>query len=173
MTTTNNKKVCPDCGKNMVQQFIGLTHCKCGTSWKKEIGYFKRTPDMVFALQRQNVGKKTKQVPVIRYKEIERKDESTMEINESKISTGVLFSPISINKFLEAHKKNNPGEDIKAYRAALEQTVQAKKSGAVCAQCGNPIWAIGTATVGWNGCFTCITGEADCSEDYEIDSVCF
>jgi hypothetical protein len=96
-----------------------------------------------------------------------------MEINEVNMSAGAMFSPISIDDFLKAHKKNNPTEDIKAYRTALEQAVQAKKSGAVCSQCGNPIWAIGTATVGWNGCFTCITGEADSSEDYEIDSVCF
>ena len=58
----------------MVQQFIGLKHCKCGTSWKKDIGYFERTPDMVFALERQVVKKgknsiRTKQVPVIRFKE--------------------------------------------------------------------------------------------------------
>jgi hypothetical protein len=52
----------------MVQQFIGLKHCKCGVSWKKDEGYFERTPDMIFALQRQIVGKKMKQVPIIRYK---------------------------------------------------------------------------------------------------------
>jgi hypothetical protein len=34
----------------------------------KDIGFFERTPDMVFALQRQKVGKKVKQVPVIRYR---------------------------------------------------------------------------------------------------------
>jgi hypothetical protein len=169
----NSKKVCPDCGRNMVQQFIGVKHCKCGTSWEKDIGYFKRTSDMVFALQRQTIGKEIKQVPGIRYKETERKDDGIMEINEDNISAGAMFSPISIGDFLKAHKKNNPTEDIKAYRTALEQAVQAKKSGAVCSQCGSPIWAIGTATVGWNGCFTCITGEADSSEDYEIDSVCF
>jgi hypothetical protein len=33
-----------------------------------------------------------------------------------------------------------------------------------------PIWAIGSAVVG-NACFTCITGEADPSSDYEIDEV--
>ena len=57
----------------MTQQFIGLKHCKCGMSWSKEAGYFERTPDMVFALERRIVKKsknsvKTKQVPVIRYK---------------------------------------------------------------------------------------------------------
>jgi hypothetical protein len=51
----------------MVQQFIGLKHCKCGMSWKKEIGYFTRTPDMVFALERQKEKGRLKQVPVIRY----------------------------------------------------------------------------------------------------------
>jgi len=69
----NKKRVCPTCGRKMVQQFIGLKHCKCGTSWKKDIGYFERTPDMVFALKRQVTKKgknsvRTKQVPVIRYK---------------------------------------------------------------------------------------------------------
>lgn len=35
-----------------------------------------------------------------------------------------------------------------------------------------PIWAIGTAIAGWHSCFTCLTGEADDSVDYEIDKVC-
>jgi hypothetical protein len=57
----------------MKQQFIGLKHCKCGTSWSKDGGYFTRTNDMVFALERQVTKKsknsvKVKQVPVIRYK---------------------------------------------------------------------------------------------------------
>jgi hypothetical protein len=84
-----------------------------------------------------------------------------------------VFVPISIDEFLKAHKKSNPGEDLKTYHSALIEAVNAKKSGALCSQCGSPIWAIGTATVGWNGCFTCITGETDNSEDYEIESVCF
>ena len=29
------QKVCPNCGRKMKQQFIGLQHCKCGMSWKK------------------------------------------------------------------------------------------------------------------------------------------
>lgn len=63
-----SKKVCPNCGRKMKQQFIGLQHCKCGMSWKKDIGYFERTGDMVFALERRKIGKKTKQCPVIRYR---------------------------------------------------------------------------------------------------------
>ena len=64
----NNKRICPNCGRKMKQQFIGLKHCKCGMSWKRDIGYFERTGDMVFALERRKCGKKWKQVPVIRYK---------------------------------------------------------------------------------------------------------
>lgn len=63
-----NNKVCPNCGRKMKQQFIGLQHCKCGVSWKKNEGFFERTPDMIFALERQTVGKKTKQIPIIRCK---------------------------------------------------------------------------------------------------------
>jgi len=52
----------------MKQQFIGLQHCRCGISWKRDIGYFERTNDMIFALKRVKVGKKVKQMPVIRIK---------------------------------------------------------------------------------------------------------
>ena len=50
----------------MKQQFIGLQHCRCGMSWKKGSGFFERTPDMVFVLERRQIGKKVKQRPVIR-----------------------------------------------------------------------------------------------------------
>ena len=40
------KRRCINCGHAMKQQFIGLKHCKCGISWKKDIGYFERTRDM-------------------------------------------------------------------------------------------------------------------------------
>lgn len=62
-------KVCPECGRKMKQQFLGLQHCKCGVSWKKDIGFFERLPDMVFALERQTVNGKVKQIPVIRRKD--------------------------------------------------------------------------------------------------------
>lgn len=63
-----SNKICPNCGRKMKQQFIGLQHCKCGMSWKRDIGFFQRTPDMVFALKQVTVGKKVKQMPVIRSK---------------------------------------------------------------------------------------------------------
>jgi len=72
LKTKNPKRRCETCGHAMKQQFIGLKHCKCGTSWSKSGGYFERTPDMVFALQRVVTKKgknsiRAKQVPVIRY----------------------------------------------------------------------------------------------------------
>jgi len=84
-----------------------------------------------------------------------------------------MFSPISIDDFIKSYKKNNPNESIKNLREVLSAVVEDKNNGAVCNQCKQPIWAVGSAIVGWNGCFTCISGEADNSEDYEIDSVCF
>ena len=61
----NCNKDCPRCGRKMKQQFTGLQHCKCGMSWKRDIGFFERTPDMVFSLKRVFTGGKAKQIPVI------------------------------------------------------------------------------------------------------------
>ena len=61
-----SNKVCPNCGRKMKQQFIGLQHCRCVMSWKKGSGFFERTPDMDFAQDRRQIGKKVKQRPVIR-----------------------------------------------------------------------------------------------------------
>ena len=52
----------------MKQQFIGLFHCKCSTSWRRDIGFFERTPDMVFSLERKKVRNKVKQLPTIHHK---------------------------------------------------------------------------------------------------------
>ena len=52
----------------MKQQFVGLFHCKCGTSWRRDIGFFECTPDMVFSLERKKVGNKVKQLLTIYHK---------------------------------------------------------------------------------------------------------
>ena len=36
----SSNKICPNCGRKMKQQFIGLQHCRCGMSWKKRRGLF-------------------------------------------------------------------------------------------------------------------------------------
>jgi len=66
---TVKKNLCPRCNRKMKQQFIGLLHCKCGMSYHKDMGYFERTWNMNFALEKKKIGEKTKQVPVIRYRD--------------------------------------------------------------------------------------------------------
>lgn len=84
-----------------------------------------------------------------------------------------MFTPISIDVFVETYIKDNPDDNRNEIEAALTQAVEAKKNGTSCMICEQPIWSIGTALAGWNGCFSCITGEPDNFEDYEFDSVCF
>jgi hypothetical protein len=79
--------------------------------------------------------------------------------------------PISINKFAQDFVKTNNGEKLEEVIIGLKDAVKRKKEGAKCPHCGQPIWAIGSFILG-NGCFTCITGEADDSKDFEIDEVC-
>ena len=62
------------------------------------------------------------------------------------------------------NKDINKGELMSALNEALKR----KNKGASCVICGHPIWAAGSAIVGTDMCFTCITGEADDSDDYEI-----
>ncbi len=83
-----------------------------------------------------------------------------------------MFAPISIDDFMKMHMKSNPGENADNLRAALKESMERKRNGATCF-CGQPIGAIGGAITGGNMCFTCMTGESDSSDDYEIDSVCF
>ena len=78
---------------------------------------------------------------------------------------------ITIDEFIKKYLKSNKSENEKVIRDDLLQAVKAKNSGVKCSNCGRTIWAIGSALEGWDGCFTCITGEANSSEDYEIDTV--
>lgn len=80
--------------------------------------------------------------------------------------------PISIDKFIRNYMKSNKGENEHQLRKSLNDAVKRKKDGAVCTICGQPIWAIGSS-IAFEGCFSCITGESDDSEDYEIDEVCY
>ena len=77
------------------------------------------------------------------------------------------FIPISIKKYVNLHLKHNKDQDRKELTEALDDALSANKHDVKCA-CGNPIWVIGSALSGY-ACFTCITGEADPEDDYEID----
>ena len=82
------------------------------------------------------------------------------------------MEPISIKKWISGYARLNPRENRAEVEASLRAAVGRKRRGARCITCGAPIWAIGSALVGWDGCFTCIPAEADGSEDFEIDEVC-
>jgi hypothetical protein len=80
------------------------------------------------------------------------------------------FAPIELHDYVRLHLKANRGEVAKDVTARLQSALAAYQAGARC-RCGEPIWVIGSAEAG-HACFTCITGEADPSEDYEIAEAC-
>jgi hypothetical protein len=76
------------------------------------------------------------------------------------------FVPISIAEYIPLHLKSNPEEPRAALEAALRESLEAAERGECC-DCGEPIWVLGSAIVG-RGCFTCITGQSNPNDDYEI-----
>ena len=80
------------------------------------------------------------------------------------------FTPINLREYVRLHLKCNPGDKEAEIIAQLQSALAAYKAGKRCS-CGEPIWVIGSSQVG-HMCFTCITGEADSSDDYEIDEAC-
>jgi hypothetical protein len=82
------------------------------------------------------------------------------------------FIPISFDDYVKLHLKSNPGASREEIVEQVTDALKAYKDGARCSNCGNPIWVIGSAFSGFDGCFTCITGEANPEDDYEIDEAC-
>ncbi len=78
------------------------------------------------------------------------------------------FTFISLEKFIEINNKPKThvtDEQIEDIQAAVER----RDTGAECFVCGcSPIWAVGSALCGTDMCFTCITGESDAANDYEV-----
>ena len=79
------------------------------------------------------------------------------------------MQPISIKKFAEMTAQNNKDINQNELEETLREALKDKKNGARCMICGSPIWAAGSAITGSNMCFTCITGESDDSDDYEVE----
>jgi hypothetical protein len=79
------------------------------------------------------------------------------------------FIAISVAKYIPMHLKSNPKDRPAELEAALRESLRAAESGECC-DCGEPIWALGSAIAG-RACFTCITGEASPSDDYEITHI--
>ena len=79
------------------------------------------------------------------------------------------FTPIRVEEYVKLHVKSNPEEKPADLLGSFRRCIGEALAGARC-HCGEPIWVIGSVFAG-HACFTCITGEADPSEDYEIDEV--
>ncbi|UNC93545.1 hypothetical protein [Candidatus Contubernalis alkaliaceticus] len=75
---------------------------------------------------------------------------------------------IFVDKYAKKHVKHNSDSNINDVKRVLKTVLDSKKKGASCNICGQPIWAIGSAFSGFNGCFTCIIEESDDSQDYEL-----
>jgi formamidopyrimidine-DNA glycosylase len=76
--------------------------------------------------------------------------------------------PITIKEFAKETAAHNKEINEKELERDLKAALTAKKNGAKCSQCGQPIWAAGSAVTGTYMCFSCLTLEADDSEDYEV-----
>lgn len=76
---------------------------------------------------------------------------------------------ITIEEFAKKFVEGNPGEKLDNVKSRLKAALRRKLNGGTCSVFGSPIWAIGSAVGGFEGCFTCITGESDDSKDYEIE----
>ena len=93
-----------------------------------------------------------------------RKNKSQTKHRRNQATAG--FVSIRIDEYLKIHATHNPKEDISALSIRLQAMLKRKESGETCS-CGNQIWVVGAAQVGAM-CFTCITGEANPSGDYEV-----
>ena len=80
------------------------------------------------------------------------------------------FTPISINDYVNSHLEVSdiPKREL---LDSVATALKAYKNNKRCS-CGNHIWVIGSAAVGHNSCFGCITGESVPNDDYEIDEAC-
>lgn len=77
------------------------------------------------------------------------------------------FAPISIDEYARMHVESNKGDSLSEITKELHYQLDAFRRGVKCS-CGEPIWVLGSAVAG-SACFTCITGEANPNDDYEID----
>ena len=80
-----------------------------------------------------------------------------------------MLTPLPVDEFVEYFVKANPEFDSLTLRNSCVQALEHKRQGAECICCGQPIWALAYAVSGVDMCFTCQTGTADDSEDYEIE----
>lgn len=79
-----------------------------------------------------------------------------------------MWNPITVDKYVKLHLKNNPNENEKILRIRIEAALEDYKNGVKC-QCGKDIWVVGSASAPF-ACFSCISGKEHPLGDYEIDT---
>ena len=82
----------------------------------------------------------------------------------------MAFIPVALGDYVRLHLESNRDDTAAEVTKLLRSALEARLAGATC-RCGEPIWVIGSAFAG-RACFTCITGEAYPSDDYEIAEAC-
>lgn len=87
---------------------------------------------------------------------------------------GSRFVMISAEQFIEQtlplQQAEGAGLTEAELRADLDAMIAAKRAGKTCEQCGQPMWVAGSSLAGYPCCFLCLTGEKDCSKDFEVEA---
>ena len=78
----------------------------------------------------------------------------------------MAFVPIGLDDYAAKYAHRNPKSRPEEVRSRLLAALGDFRSGVRC-RCRAPICVIGSAEVG-NACFTCVTGEAVPTGDYEL-----
>ncbi len=76
---------------------------------------------------------------------------------------------VSIDEYADIVTGANSRLDKKQVVEWLKQALQKKKDGEICIRCGKPVWAAGSAITGRYMCFSCLTGERNDVDDYEVE----
>lgn len=77
------------------------------------------------------------------------------------------FVFVELEKYLKIQYKTK--EKMDEHRPIIQHWVELRDNSTPCEVCGcTPIWATGSAMIDDAMCFTCITGESDASDDYEV-----
>ena len=79
-----------------------------------------------------------------------------------------MFTPIPKVDLAKKLHKENPQIAVVEWIKKLSDAEDLKNRLAKC-QCGAPIWIVGTALLGSPMCFTCITGNVDSTDDFELE----
>ena len=56
------------------------------------------------------------------------------------------------------YEEVHPGFERDMFKERLLAAIKSVQQGLTCDCCGSPIWMVGTALLGWRGCYACMEG---------------